>query len=120
MRSKVLITGAAGDIGRATALKFASEGATLILTDIDPEGGQQSLDALGEHSGSSVFLPADLSKEETIVSLFEQLRKHVDRLDVLVNIAGGDYELVSRDTSEWELGWTVTPELYCQIVQRGE
>ena len=33
---------------------------------------------------------------------------------------GGDYELVSRDTSEWEEGWTVTPELYCQIVQRGE
>jgi hypothetical protein len=32
----------------------------------------------------------------------------------------GDYELVSRDTSEWEEGWTVTPELYCQIVQRGE
>ena len=33
---------------------------------------------------------------------------------------GGDYELVSRDTSEWEEGWTVTPEFYCQIVQRGE
>ena len=33
---------------------------------------------------------------------------------------GGDYELVSRDTSGWESGWTVTPELYCQIVQRGE
>ena len=35
-------------------------------------------------------------------------------------IPGGSYTLVSRDTSEWEAGWTVTPELYCQIVQRGE
>jgi len=37
-----------------------------------------------------------------------------------LSVSGGDYELVSRDTSEWEAGWTVTPELYCQIVQRGE
>ena len=37
-----------------------------------------------------------------------------------LSVTGGDYELVSRDTSEWEEGWTVTPELYCQIVQRGE
>jgi len=37
-----------------------------------------------------------------------------------LSVTGGDYELVSRDTTEWEEGWTVTPELYCQIVQRGE
>jgi len=37
-----------------------------------------------------------------------------------LSVTGGDYSLVSRDTSEWEEGWTVTPELYCQIVQRGE
>ena len=37
-----------------------------------------------------------------------------------LSVTGGDYTLVSRDTSEWEVGWTVTPELYCQIVQRGE
>ncbi len=37
-----------------------------------------------------------------------------------LSVTGGDYTLVSRDTSEWEEGWTVTPELYCQIVQRGE
>ena len=37
-----------------------------------------------------------------------------------LSVTGDDYQLVSRDTSEWEVGWTVTPELYCQIVQRGE
>jgi len=37
-----------------------------------------------------------------------------------LSVTGDDYQLVSRDTSEWEEGWTVTPELYCQIVQRGE
>jgi len=37
-----------------------------------------------------------------------------------LSVTGGDYELISRDPSEWEAGWTITPELYCQIVQRGE
>jgi len=35
-----------------------------------------------------------------------------------VEVTGGSYCLVSTDTSEWEEGWTVTPEFYCQIVQR--
>ena len=87
-----LITGVAGDIGRTTALRFAAEGATLILTDIDPQGGQQTLDALGEQAGNSIFLQADLTSEAEIVALFEQTRQYVDSLDILVNIAGGDYE----------------------------
>ena len=37
-----------------------------------------------------------------------------------LSVTGGNYSLVSRDTSGWEVGWTVTPELYGQIVQRGE
>lgn len=91
-RKTALITGVAGDIGRATAARFAAEGATLILTDIDTGGGQKTLDALGAHAGASLFLQADLSREDAIVALFEQLRQHTDRLDILVNIAGGDYE----------------------------
>ncbi len=94
-KKNALITGVAGDIGRATALRFAAEGATLILTDIDPEGGQQTLDALGDKAGRSVFLQADLTNEAEIVSLFEQARQHVDNLDILVSIAGGDYEAMT-------------------------
>jgi len=91
-KKNALITGVAGDIGRATALRFAAEGATLILTDIDSKGGQQTLDALGDKAGNSIFLQADLTSEVEIVALFEKSRQHVDRIDILVNIAGGDYE----------------------------
>ncbi len=35
-----------------------------------------------------------------------------------VEVAGGSYCLVSTDTSEWEVGWTITPEFYCLIMQR--
>ena len=91
-QKNALITGVAGDIGRATALRFAAEGATLILTDIDAHRGQHTLEALGEQAGNSIFLQADLTSEAEIVALFEKTRQHVDRLDILVNIAGGDYE----------------------------
>ena len=91
-QKNALITGVAGDIGRAAALRFAAEGATLILTDIDAHRGQQTLEALGAQTGNSIFLQADLTSEAEIVALFEKTRQHVDRLDILANIAGGDYE----------------------------
>jgi len=35
-----------------------------------------------------------------------------------LSVTGGDYTLTSREPSEWEEGWTVTPELYCEVTQR--
>jgi len=84
-----LITGAAGDIGRATALRFASEGARLIITDINEQGARDTLDQL---NGAGTFFRADLASEAEIVELFKHVRSCCDRLDILVNIAGGDFE----------------------------
>jgi NAD(P)-dependent dehydrogenase (short-subunit alcohol dehydrogenase family) len=84
-----LITGAAGDIGRATALRFAAEGAQLILTDINEQGAQQTLGALGE---AATFVRADLTSEADITALFQHAVRDFGRLDILVNIAGGDYD----------------------------
>jgi hypothetical protein len=38
--------------------------------------------------------------------------------DLFVITPNGDYTLTSREISEWEEGWTVTPELYCEVTQR--
>ncbi len=35
-----------------------------------------------------------------------------------LSVTGGTYQLQSRETSEWEAGWTVTPEFYCEATQR--
>lgn len=35
-----------------------------------------------------------------------------------LSVTGGSYHLVSADTSKWSPGWTVTPEFYCEIMQR--
>jgi len=91
-RKTALITGAGGDIGRATALRFAAEGARIMLTDIDEQRARGTLEALGNSAGDCLFHRADLASEADIVGLFSRVREHFDRLDVLVNIAGGDFD----------------------------
>jgi len=88
-----LVTGAGGDIGAATAKRFAEEGATVILSDIKPEGSEkvlQEIVAKGGKKGSIIL--ADVTKEKDIVNLFSQIKKDYKRLDVAANIAGGDFE----------------------------
>jgi 3-oxoacyl-[acyl-carrier protein] reductase len=88
-----LVTGAGGDIGAATAKRFAEEGATVILSDITPEGSEkvlQEIVAKGGKKGSIIL--ADVIKEEDIVNLFNQIKRDYKRLDILANIAGGDFE----------------------------
>jgi 3-oxoacyl-[acyl-carrier protein] reductase len=88
-----LVTGAGGDIGAATAKRFAEEGATVILSDIKPEGSEnvlQEIVAKGGKKGSIIL--ADVTKEEDIVNLFKQIKENYKRLDILANIAGGDFE----------------------------
>ena len=93
LKNKIaLVTGAAGDIGRATIVRFAEEGAQIILSDINEKGCESVLkevEALG--SKGSIVL-TDVTKEEQIVSMFERIKTDHGRLDILVNIAGGDYE----------------------------
>lgn len=88
-----LVTGAGGDIGAATAKRFAEEGAIVILSDIKPEGSEKVLQEIVANGGKkgSIIL-ADVTKEEDIVNLFKQIKENYKRLDILANIAGGDFE----------------------------
>jgi len=87
-----LVTGSAGNIGACTAMRFSEEGATVILSDINKEGCKKTLQEI-EDKGSRVdMILADLTREDDIVQLFSQVREKYGRLDILANIAGGDYE----------------------------
>jgi 3-oxoacyl-[acyl-carrier protein] reductase len=87
-----LVTGAAGGIGSATARRFAREGAEVILADIDLEGCRRVLDGIVADGGSGMAHGADLSDEPQVLALFSAIRERYGRLDILVNIAGGDIE----------------------------
>jgi len=93
LKNKVaLITGAAGDIGRATVLRFAEEGAFVILSDINEKGCKSVLKEVEALGAKGDIILADVTKEEQLVSMFKQIKADYNRLDILVNIAGGDYE----------------------------
>ncbi|MBL0423351.1 SDR family oxidoreductase [Ramlibacter sp. AW1] len=83
-----LITGAAGGLGRATALAMAAEGARLVLTDRDEDGLRETA-ALTTRAGSeSVAMAGDVAAPETHQALVEMAQRAFGRLDILCNVAG--------------------------------
>lgn len=87
-----LVTGASGGIGSAIVKRFAEEGATVILSDISEENCKKILNEIVNKGGRGGIIPADVTKENEIVALFSQVKKEYGRLDILANIAGGDFE----------------------------
>jgi 3-oxoacyl-[acyl-carrier protein] reductase len=80
-----LITGGAAGIGRATARRFAEEGATLAICDVDDEWGRATVEALGpQHS----FHQVDVSDRNAVQEWVDDVAAKHGRLDVLVNNAG--------------------------------
>lgn len=98
-----LITGAAGGIGSTTAKLFAEEGATVILSDINEEGCKKVLQEIERKGGKGGIIRADVTKEDDIVKLFNLFKGKYKRLDILANIAGGDFEpMIGVDEISYE------------------
>lgn len=84
----VLITGALTGIGRATALAFAREGATVVVSGRRDDAGQALAAELRALGGRAEYLHADVRHEAAVRSLVEQTVERFGRLDVAVNNAG--------------------------------
>ena len=84
----VLITGALAGIGRATALAFAGEGASIVVSGRRDEAGRALAAKLGETGVRAEFIRADVSNENDVRNLIDQTVAHFGRLDVAVNNAG--------------------------------
>ncbi|MTV37569.1 SDR family NAD(P)-dependent oxidoreductase [Duganella radicis] len=84
----VLITGALGGIGRATALAFAAEGASLLL--IDTAAPDPALDAALRAAGAAAveFLQADIADDAQVAQAAARAMRAFGAIDVLVNVAG--------------------------------
>ena len=89
LKGKVaVITGAASGIGRATAIKFAGEGAAVVIADLNVEGGESAVRDCKENAGRAVFQKTDVSAEAEIKALVARAIKEFGRLDVIYNNAG--------------------------------
>jgi len=82
-----LITGSGGGIGRGIARRFAREGATVIIAEIDVETGQRVAAELRELGGQGHFIQTDVLNKESILSAINVAVSRFGGLDILVNNA---------------------------------
>ncbi|MGV3722071.1 MAG: SDR family NAD(P)-dependent oxidoreductase [Actinomycetota bacterium] len=85
---RVVITGGAAGIGRATALRAASEGARVYLVDRDVEQGEETLGAIRASGGEARFGRCDITQESEVRALAGRLRAEWEGVDVLITSAG--------------------------------
>ena len=84
-----IITGASAGIGKASALLFASEGASLGLIDINLDGGKEVCEEIRKNGGKAEFYGIDVSNPEAMKGAFEAVADTYGGIDVLYNNAGG-------------------------------
>jgi NAD(P)-dependent dehydrogenase (short-subunit alcohol dehydrogenase family) len=108
-----IITGGATGIGRASALRFAQEGAKVAIVDINEPRGQETA---AEANG--LFFRCDTSRYEEAVAAIERAAAALGGLDILVNSAahlGGPHDVATMPEAEWRAVLSVTLDgvFYC-------
>lgn len=86
-----IVTGASSGIGRAIALKFASEGANVVVNYPDLPERQRAEEVrqlIEQRHGKAIVVQADISEYQQVTRLVQQTVEHFQRLDILVNNAG--------------------------------
>jgi NAD(P)-dependent dehydrogenase (short-subunit alcohol dehydrogenase family) len=83
-----VITGAASGIGRGTAIRFAVEGASVVIADLNEEGGAASVRECRENGGTAIFHKTDVAAESDIQALVARAVKEFGKLDIIYNNAG--------------------------------
>lgn len=84
----VLVTGASSGIGRAVALVCAREGAKVVVSDTNSNGGEETVAMVRKLGGEAIFVMADVGKPSDAQALVERAVSHFGRLDVACNNAG--------------------------------
>ena len=98
-----LVTGAAIGIGRATAIKFAQEGANVVLVDIDENKLESVKNEIEEYTKNVITFKCDVSDEECVYNVVKEAEVVFGSIDILVNNAAiwrsfGNFMEISIDT----------------------
>jgi NAD(P)-dependent dehydrogenase (short-subunit alcohol dehydrogenase family) len=106
-----LITGGAGEIGRASASLFAAEGAMVAVVDLDGEGAESVASDVRAAGGEALAIVADVSKAADCEAMVASTEEAFGRLDVLFNNAGimlaDDGDAQDTDEAMWDLTMNV-------------
>lgn len=102
-----MVTGAAGAIGRATALRLGHAGARVVLADINEDGGAEVVSGVREAGVDASFVKLNVAKESDWVTVGEYLDETFGGLDILVNNAGVTLIRPLEETTMQELEWVM-------------
>lgn len=83
-----IITGAGNGIGRATAIRFAQEGASLVIVDLDQAGLEGTQQLLDDMSAEAASVLGSVTKREDVQKMVDTALEKYKRLDMLINNAG--------------------------------
>jgi NAD(P)-dependent dehydrogenase (short-subunit alcohol dehydrogenase family) len=101
---RVVITGAAGPVGKVACLRFAEAGAAVIAVDTDDEAGRELMSHLREQGHDVDYWSADVSEPNHVQGLADHVKDRWGSLDVLYNNAGPTLTKPLFDTTaeEWD------------------
>lgn len=83
-----VITGTAGGIGRATALRFAAEGASIVGGDVVAATNDETAQMVADAGGTMVAMTVDVTDSDSVASLFTAAERSFGRVDIVFNNAG--------------------------------
>ncbi len=99
-----LVTGAARGLGRAMALKFAKEGAKVVVVDINREGGEETVKLIKTDGGDATFTAANVSSSSDVQAMVQAAVNAYGGLDCAVNNAAidvGPHPVAEIPEEEW-------------------
>jgi NAD(P)-dependent dehydrogenase (short-subunit alcohol dehydrogenase family) len=108
-----IVTGGGAGIGEAIAIRFAQEGARVVVAEVDPARGQSTLGSIQNLGGEAAFVQMDVSSEAQVVGMVETTLKRFGRIDILVNNAAVlmSYETRAHELSNEEWDRTINVNL---------
>ncbi|MCJ7557668.1 MAG: SDR family oxidoreductase [Gammaproteobacteria bacterium] len=106
-----LITGGTSGIGKATAIRFAAEGAAVAITGRNAERGEQVVQDIVANGGESLFIRSDVRRSEDCRNAVDQTLERFGKIDVLFNNAGVFHPKSIPDCTEEEWDETIDSSL---------
>jgi 3-oxoacyl-[acyl-carrier protein] reductase len=105
LKDKVaIVTGGGGGIGGAIALRFAREGAKIVIAEIDVKAAESRVEEITAHDGEAISVITDATNKASVQQMVRETVNRWRRIDILVNVAGGSRikEVIEIRESEWD------------------
>lgn len=95
-----VITGGASGIGRASAIRLAQDGAKIAVSDVNVEGGEETVELVKQVGSDAFFIKCDVAKESDVETMINATIERFGQLDIALNNAGVGGMMTNADQLE--------------------